>query len=78
MKRKCYVDKKRLNETTQGKNISAKTLNMKKELKKELTSLLDKDFNEIDNLSMNSDLSYDEYKNILKDDPTRNFYLSDI
>ncbi|CDW72450.1 UNKNOWN [Stylonychia lemnae] len=75
-KRRDYLNEKRLNENIRDKNVSAKQYLIRKELKKEMTLLMDKNYS--DNDSSDSDMSYEEFKDIMMDDPTRLFYPDDI
>lgn len=77
-KRVKKINEKRLKEDMKSYDISIKSMNARKEIKKEMTSLIDHDVVLSEDTSIYSDLSYSEFNDLMKVDPTRKLFLKDI
>ena len=77
-KRVKKINEKRLKEDMKSYDISIKSMNARKEIKKEMTSLIDHDVVLSEDTSIDSDLSYSEFNDLMKVDPTRKLFLKDI
>eukprot|EP00347_Sterkiella_histriomuscorum_P018902 403343731 len=77
-KRKKQVNEKRVKQNMKDHNISIKQMMVRKEIKKEITSLIEKDIIMTEQESqVDSDLSYNEFNNLLREDPSRHLFIAD-
>eukprot|EP00347_Sterkiella_histriomuscorum_P021369 403334221 len=77
-KRKKQVNEKRVKHDMKDHSFSIKQMIVRKEIKKEITSLIEKDIIMTEQESLvDSDLSYNEFNNFLREDPSRHLFIAD-
>ncbi len=69
-KRKDYIDAKRIQKDKRDNSYIAIKKRGKKTIKEEIKALLQNNNSDRSNISSDSDISFSEYKNILKEDPS--------